>query len=132
MEELEANVPQPGSERGAWVLAGALGIIGVAVLALVLSGVVGGASSRMGAAPPPVIAVTPTPSPAVVAQTGSVIDVSGTAASFDELQARLEEQRNKVTRVRVPTWEEVERGLPPGFTTPNRVVWNLVDRKAHV
>ena len=35
-------------------------------------------------------------------------------------------QRNRATRVRVPSWEEVERGLPPGFTTPNRVVWNLV------
>ena len=26
----------------------------------------------------------------------------------------------------MPTWEEVESGLPPGFTTPNRVIWNLV------
>ena len=30
------------------------------------------------------------------------------------------------TRVRVPDWEEVERVLPPNFTTRNRVVWNLV------
>ncbi len=49
-----------------------------------------------------------------------------TSLSYDELQVRLETQRNKVTRVRVPSWEEVERGLPPDFTTRNRVVWNLV------
>ncbi len=49
-----------------------------------------------------------------------------TAMSYDDLQLRLEAQRNRATRVRVPSWEEVERGLPPGFTTPNRVVWNLV------
>ncbi len=72
MEELEANVPAPGSERGAWVLAGGLGVLGIAVLALVLSGVIGGAPSRTASAPPPVIAVTPTPTPATAAQTGSV------------------------------------------------------------
>jgi alkylhydroperoxidase family enzyme len=53
-------------------------------------------------------------------------DPEWTSLSFDELQSRLEKQRNKTTRVRVPSWEEVERGLPPDFTTPNRVVWNLV------
>ena len=53
-------------------------------------------------------------------------DPEWTTFSFDELQARLERQRNRSTRVRVPSWEEVERVLPPGFTTPNRVVWNLV------
>jgi alkylhydroperoxidase family enzyme len=46
--------------------------------------------------------------------------------SYDELQARLERQRSRSTRLRVPTWEEVERALPPGFMWPNRVVWNLV------
>jgi alkylhydroperoxidase family enzyme len=53
-------------------------------------------------------------------------DPDWTSLNFEELQARLEKQRNKTTRVRVPSWEEVERGLPSGFTTPNRVVWNLV------
>ncbi len=77
MEELEANVPKPGSERGAWVLAGALGVLGIAVLALVLTGVVGGAPSRTGAAPPPVIAVTPTPTPATATQAGSVTPAGG-------------------------------------------------------
>ncbi len=58
--QFDANVPQPGSERGAWVAAIALGLLGVAVLALALSGVIGG-TSHTSAAPPPVLAVTPTP-----------------------------------------------------------------------
>jgi alkylhydroperoxidase family enzyme len=45
---------------------------------------------------------------------------------FDELQARLENQRRKPTRLRVPAWDEVERGLPPGFMRPSRIVWNQV------
>jgi alkylhydroperoxidase family enzyme len=70
-----------------------------------------------------------TPAPPVSQPAGRDLiedDPEWTSVSFDELQARLEEQRNKVTRVRVPSWEEVESALPPGFTTRNRVVWNLV------
>lgn len=47
-----------------------------------------------------------------------------------DLQDRLERQRSKTTRVRVPTWEEVKQNLPPGDPTnprrPTRVIWNLV------
>lgn len=48
---------------------------------------------------------------------------------YDELQEKLERQRSKTTRVRVPSWEEVVRGLPKGFTPsrkPVRIVWTLV------
>ena len=81
MDEFEANVPQPGSERAAWAVAIALGAVGVAVLALVLSGVVGGASSGSGAAPPPVIAVTPTPVPGTAADAGYVVGAGGGSSS---------------------------------------------------
>ncbi|HTB50290.1 MAG TPA: hypothetical protein VK701_04875 [Solirubrobacteraceae bacterium] len=60
-EQRDGNVPEPRSERGAWVTALALGLIGAATLVLVLSGLVGGVSSSSAPAPPPVIAVTPTP-----------------------------------------------------------------------
>jgi hypothetical protein len=74
--QLDANVPAPGSERGAWATATALGLLGVIVLALVLSGVIGGVASRTSApALPPVIAVTPTPVPGAttpISDTGSV------------------------------------------------------------
>jgi len=73
VEEFEANVPEPGSERGAWVLALALGALGIVVLGLVLSGVVGGTPSGTNAAPPPVIAVTPTPTPASATEAGYVV-----------------------------------------------------------
>jgi hypothetical protein len=59
---MNANVPEPESERGAWIAAITLGMIGVAVLVLVLTGVVGSVSNA--AAPPPVVTITPTPLPA--------------------------------------------------------------------
>jgi hypothetical protein len=64
MDRLDAHVPAPGSERGAWGIALALGTLGVALLVLALSGVLVGAPAGKGAAPPPVFAVTPTPATA--------------------------------------------------------------------
>ncbi|MGA9314939.1 MAG: hypothetical protein WBV77_09950 [Solirubrobacteraceae bacterium] len=62
IDQPQGNVPEPGSERGAWMVALALGALGVAALVLVLTGVVGSVSN---AAPqPPVVTFTPTPSPA--------------------------------------------------------------------
>ncbi|HEX3392702.1 MAG TPA: hypothetical protein VHS55_09075 [Solirubrobacteraceae bacterium] len=63
MEQLDAHVPVPGPERGAWFAAVALGLLGVAVLVLALSGVLGGSSAQL-AAPPAVLAVAATPAPA--------------------------------------------------------------------
>jgi hypothetical protein len=69
----EANVPEPGSERAAWATAIAVGVLGVAVLALVLSGVIGRAGSEAtGAAPPAVLAFTPTPAPSAAQPAGAV------------------------------------------------------------
>jgi hypothetical protein len=62
VQQPEGNVPEPESERTAWAVALALGVLGIAVLVLALSGVLGGSSSG-AAAPPPVVAVTPTPVP---------------------------------------------------------------------
>jgi hypothetical protein len=55
-----ALAPAPPSERRAWLLAGAIGLIGLAVLVAVLSGAIG---QTNGVAPPPVLvsAVTPVP-----------------------------------------------------------------------
>ncbi len=61
VEQLDANVPAPDSEQGAWATAIALGVLGVAVLVLALTGVVGSVSRTTTAAPPAVLAVTPTP-----------------------------------------------------------------------
>jgi hypothetical protein len=62
IDQPQGNVPEPGSERGAWMVALALGALGVAALVLVLTGVVGSVSNAVP--PPPVVTFTPTPSPA--------------------------------------------------------------------
>ena len=47
--------------------------------------------------------------------------------SYEQLQARLEQQRDRAPRLPIPTWEDVKKGLPPGFAgRPTRIVWNLV------
>jgi hypothetical protein len=68
-----AHLPTPPSERGAWLLALALGGLGLAVLVAVLTGVVGRTSTAAPHSAPPAVlvaAVTPTPS---AAQSASVL-----------------------------------------------------------
>jgi hypothetical protein len=57
-----AAPPPPPSERGAWLLACAIGVLGVALLVAVLTGVVGRASTAV--TPPPVLVSAATPAPA--------------------------------------------------------------------
>lgn len=75
--------------------------------------------------PPPLLRRSPLPTP-----TGKdlVDDEPGWAAlSYDALQARLEAQRGKPTRLRIPEWDEVARGLPPAFMKrPSAIVWNRI------
>jgi alkylhydroperoxidase family enzyme len=62
-------------------------------------------------------------------------DLEWTGVPYEELQERLERQKNKTTRVRVPTWDEVKAVTPPSNNPnpnpnanrrPTRVIWNLV------
>jgi len=53
-------------------------------------------------------------------------DPDWASVSYDELQGRLEEQKQKPTRLPVPKWEQVALGLPPGFMRPSRIVWNQI------
>jgi alkylhydroperoxidase family enzyme len=53
-------------------------------------------------------------------------DAEWASVSYDELLARLEKQKQKPTRLPIPKWDEVERGLPSGFMRPSRIVWNQV------
>lgn len=49
------------------------------------------------------------------------------AISFDELQSRLEQQRDRKPRLPVPSWGEVKGKLPPAMAArPTRIVWNLM------
>jgi hypothetical protein len=54
-----AHLPAPPSELRAWLLAGAAGVLGLAVLIAVLTGVIG--RSSPATPPPPVLIVAPTP-----------------------------------------------------------------------
>jgi hypothetical protein len=63
----DANVPTPPRERAAWLFAGALALLGAAVLiGALLLGRPGSPSAA--SAPPPVPVATPTPSPAAAAR----------------------------------------------------------------
>jgi hypothetical protein len=124
MEQLDAHVPVPGSERGAWWAAAALGVLGLAVLALALSGIVGGSSSQ-GPLPPAVPAVAATPvsvatSP-VVGRPAIVNDPSSTQARRD-LAVYLDP-----TSVHIP--ERWMAGFYPVYATAQRtfaVSWLLI------
>ncbi|MFO0950126.1 MAG: hypothetical protein U0835_03040 [Isosphaeraceae bacterium] len=46
------------------------------------------------------------------------------SVTYESLQDRLEAQRRKPTRLRIPSWEEVSRNLPDGlFKKPSDIVW---------
>lgn len=72
--------------------------------------------------PPPALKKTPLAKP-----TGKDLvedDPQWSATSYDELQVRLETQRRKPTRLRVPEWNEVAGNLPEGFMKrPSDIVW---------
>jgi len=46
--------------------------------------------------------------------------------SYEDLQVRLENQRNKSPRLPIPSWDEVKPQLPePMAAKPTRIVWSL-------
>ena len=49
------------------------------------------------------------------------------ALSFEELQSRLESQRNRKPRLPIPSWDQVQGKLPPAMSArPTRIVWSLM------
>jgi alkylhydroperoxidase family enzyme len=54
-------------------------------------------------------------------------DPEWSAFDFERLQRQLSTQKERPGRVRVPSWEEVQKGLPPGAPTrPIHIKWSLV------
>lgn len=53
----EAHLPEPPSERGAWLLAGLIAAVGVAVLVVALTGALGGPAQTTAERPPIVLTV---------------------------------------------------------------------------
>ena len=72
--------------------------------------------------PPPPLNKTPLPKP-----TGKDLvqdDPEWAEVSYETLQERLEAQRNKPTRLRIPSWEEVARNLPESLAKkPSDIIW---------
>jgi hypothetical protein len=78
----DAQVPNPPSERGAWLLALALGGFGLAVLVAVLTGVVGRTTSAVPrAAPPMIVAAAPTPVPSATQSASALAGAAGGGVS---------------------------------------------------
>jgi hypothetical protein len=77
---LDVHLPTPPSERGPWLLAGLIGALGVIVVVAVLSGLVGGSSSAPAVAPPPVLVMAATPTPAAPAARAGDVRPHGLAA----------------------------------------------------
>ena len=77
-----ASSPEPPSERGAWLLAGAVLVAGLTALTLALTGVVGGA--RAAVAPPavPVKTVTPAPASSAAASDAAARGAGSTRAAI--------------------------------------------------
>jgi hypothetical protein len=75
---LDAQVPSPPSERGAWLLALALAALGVGVLVAVLTGAIG-ATTRAAptAAPPAVLVAATTPVPGAVSSASVLAGAAG-------------------------------------------------------
>jgi alkylhydroperoxidase family enzyme len=47
--------------------------------------------------------------------------------SYEELQSRLKEQRARKPRLAIPSWDEVQKKIPPAMgARPTRIVWSLV------
>ncbi len=75
---VSAHVPAPPSERGQWLLAGTIATVGVAALVAVLTGLVGRASPAV--APPPVLVVAATPTPASAQASASTAETGASGA----------------------------------------------------
>src|SRR6185312_12871320 len=69
VERLDANVPAPPSEHAAWLLAVALGLVGIAVLVSTLLGA--GSASTPRSLPPAVLDVAATPPPSASRSTAA-------------------------------------------------------------
>jgi hypothetical protein len=110
------HVPAPPSERGHWLLAGAIAVLGVAVLAAVLSGLVG--RTPPAAAPPPVLvaAVTPAPAPSSTRGLASAGSAGG-GSRRDTIVAKpsSEQQRQTLASLRDPLRVRVSEHWLEGF-----------------
>lgn len=75
----EANVPAPPSERGSWLIAGTLALLGAGALAAAL--LFGASSDSARRAPPPIVAVAGTPTPVGAVPANAAASAGGAGGS---------------------------------------------------
>jgi alkylhydroperoxidase family enzyme len=74
--------------------------------------------------PPPVLKKTPAAGVKTVGKDVVDDDSEWKRVSYDLLQERLEAQRRKPTRLRIPSWDEVAVKLPEGLMSrPSDIIW---------
>jgi hypothetical protein len=116
-----ANVPEPPSERGVWLLALVLGLVGVGVLvaALVLRG--GGSASQRSAAPPALVTVASTPLPGAASSASALAGASASGTSAKQgagaivAQPTQAQQQLDASRLLDPTQTHIARRWMEGF-----------------
>jgi hypothetical protein len=106
---LFAAPPSPPSERGAWLLACAVGAIGLAVLVAALSGVFGRTSSPV--APPPVLVSAATPA----ASTAATSSAAASAHAAIVTRPSLAQQRANAREFVDATQTHISRRWMEGF-----------------
>ena len=118
--QFAAPPPSPPSERGAWLLACAIAVIGVAVLVAAIAGVFSRASPP--APPPPVLVAASTPAPASAgsaagaASTAGISTVRGAhARAAIVARPSLAQQRTNARDFIDPTQTHISRRWMEGF-----------------
>jgi hypothetical protein len=68
------------------------------------------------------------PDPHASTIAAQIADPEWTGRNFTQLQQDMNKQRARQGRIRVPSWDEVKAGLPPGYPTNRtlRIRWSLV------
>src|SRR5271170_611206 len=109
-DSADVLLPSPPSERRAWLIAGLICCVGVAVLAAVLSGLVGQRTSTPAALPPvvPVAAATPTPGAGAAA---SVLSGAGAGAAESGARAQGGPARGRSASVIVAQPSRLQQSL---------------------
>jgi hypothetical protein len=112
-DRVVAHVPQPPSERGHWLLAGSVAVLGVVALVAVLTGLVGRSTSVPASAPPPVLvaAVTPVPGSTSASASASAVSAHGAIVA----QPSPAQQHQSLARLEDPLQINVSTRWMEGF-----------------